>query len=62
LEIERIASQYSVPCTTIGRVRGDRYIFNDKIDVPIEDVKRWYEETIPMAMDQPVLTEQEEAE
>lgn len=61
LEIERIASQYSVPCTTIGRVRGDRFIFNDKIDVAVADVKRWYEEPIPMAMDQqPVLAEQEE--
>ncbi|MBD3274932.1 MAG: phosphoribosylformylglycinamidine synthase subunit PurL [Candidatus Marinimicrobia bacterium] len=62
LEIERIASQYNVPCTTIGRVRGDRYIFNDKIDVAVEDIKHWYEDTIPSMMEQPVAASKEEAE
>lgn len=59
LEIERIASQYNVPCTTIGRVRGDRFTFNDKIDVSIHEMKQWYEESIPGMMEQPVTVSQE---
>ncbi|MBS1271106.1 MAG: Phosphoribosylformylglycinamidine synthase subunit PurL [Candidatus Marinimicrobia bacterium] len=61
LEIERIASQYSVPCTTIGRVRGERLSFNDKIDVAVSDIKEWYSNTIPSLMEPPVPTSQEEA-
>ena len=61
LDIERIASKYSVPCTTIGRVRGDRFKFNDKIDIPIEDIKDWHENTIPSMMEQPIQAAQEEA-
>jgi len=56
LDVERIASQYNVPCTTIGRVRGDRFSFNDKIDVSIHEVKQWYEQSIPAYMDEPVAT------
>ncbi|MCF7802772.1 MAG: phosphoribosylformylglycinamidine synthase subunit PurL [Candidatus Marinimicrobia bacterium] len=61
LAIERIASQYSVPCTTIGRVRGERFSFNDKIDVSVEDFREWYDNTIPSYMEQPISTSQEEA-
>jgi len=60
LDIERIASQYSVPCTTIGRVRGDRFSFNDKIDVSIADVMEWYQQAIPTAMEKPVAVSQED--
>jgi len=60
LDIERIASQYNVPCTTIGRVRGDRFTFNDKIDVSVQDMAQWYEATIPSFMEQPVAISEEE--
>jgi len=62
LDIERVASQYNVPCTTIGRVRGSRYIFNDKIDLPVDKIQTWYEDCIEDMMEQPVITIQEDSE
>jgi len=62
LEIERIASQYNVPCTTIGRVRGDRYTFNDKIDLDIHEIQEWYERSIPDKMERPITVSQKETE
>lgn len=60
LDIERIASQYNVPCTTIGRVRGERFTFNDKIDVSVQEMAQWYEATIPSFMESPVAISEEE--
>jgi len=52
LDIERVAGEYAVPCTTIGRVRGgSRLKINDILDVDLNEVKKIYETRIETLME-----------
>jgi len=51
LEIEKISSRYSVPCTTVGKVTDDgRLKINNEIDIEVEKLRKAYTETIPNIM------------
>jgi phosphoribosylformylglycinamidine (FGAM) synthase-like enzyme len=52
LEIEKISSRYSVPCTTVGKVTDDgRLKINNEIDIEVDKLRKAYTEAIPKIME-----------
>jgi len=52
LEIEKISSRYSVPCTTVGKVTdGGRLKINNEIDIEVDKLRKAYTEAIPKIME-----------
>ncbi len=52
LDIERLCSEFSIPCTTIGRVKaGTRLKINDIIDCDLNELKSIYDHRIETLME-----------
>ncbi len=50
-QIERLASQYDVPCAVVGEVTDDGTLQIDKTRWKVETLRKIYEEAIPLVMD-----------